>query len=154
MDLFSKIKDEHGIIIGTVIELIGSDPQTRRDRMDDLIIRIIAHMDAEEQTIYQSFEELDAVPRSLALRQEEEHHVARLMMTELNDRGITDDHWAAKLQVFRGILEQHMRVEESAMFDMAKDYFVDEDIERMTRRYEETEAGLFKDSRIGPLLRH
>jgi hemerythrin-like domain-containing protein len=153
MDLFGKIKDEHRIIIGTVIELTGSDPLTRRDRMDDLVIRIIAHMDAEEQSIYQSFEELDAVPRSLALRSEEEHHVARFMMNELLDRGITDEHWAAKLQVFRGLLERHMETEERDMFDLAKDYFVDEEIDKMTKQFDEVEIGLFKESRIGPLLR-
>lgn len=153
MDLFVRIKEEHRILLNTLTDLIGSDPATRRERMDDLAVRILMHMNAEEQSVYRAFEELDAVPRSLAIRHEEEHHVARMMMAELQDKGIEEEYWEAKLQVFRYILEHHKESEEKTMLNMALDYFDQEEIDTMTKQFEQVEAGLFKESRITSMKR-
>ncbi len=48
--------------------------------MNDLSIDILAHMDAEERSIYKAFEDVDPIARSLALRHEEEHSLARTLI--------------------------------------------------------------------------
>jgi|GEM_PF-4067514 len=121
--------------------------------MDDLTLRILAHMNAEEQSIYRAFEELDAIPRSMALRHEQEHHVAKMLMNELQERVVDDEVWQAKLQVFRFLVQHHVDSEESTLFDTAKDYFTDEEIRRITSEFERTEEELFRSSRIEPILK-
>jgi hemerythrin-like domain-containing protein len=153
MDVFEKMKEEHRIIINSIVGLIGSDPLTRRNLMNDLIIQILAHMNAEEQSVYKALEGLDAVPRSLAIRYYEEHHIAKVLMNELQDRGIDNEFWAAKLQVFRSIFERHIESEEKTIFDMALDYFAEDEILKIAKEYERIEADLFNKGRIEPIFR-
>jgi hemerythrin-like domain-containing protein len=153
MYVFDQMKGEHKMIIDTLTELIGSDPDTRRDRMDDLTVQIMTHMRAEERVLYLAFEGLDAVPRSFAERLGEEHHVARMIMNELGERGVDNEHWIAKLQVLRSLLERHMASEHGDLADMASDYFGEEEIDRISRDYQRVERDLFTRARIEPLIK-
>jgi hemerythrin-like domain-containing protein len=153
MDLFSKIREEHVILLGLVDDLVGADPITHRKTMDELTLRILAHMNAEEQSIYRAFEELDAIPRSVALRHEQEHHVAKMMMTELQDRIVDNEIWTAKLQVFQFVVKHHVESEEKTLFDIAQDYFNDEEISKIAQEFDRVEADLYKRSTIEPLTR-
>ena len=153
MDLFGKIREEHKTLLGLVDELVGADPATHRRSLDDLTLRVLAHMNAEEQSIYQAFEALDAIPRSMALRHEQEHHVAKMLMNELQDRVVDVEVWQAKLQVFRFLVQHHVDSEESTLFDTAVDYFTDEEINGITSEFERIEAELFRSSRIEPIIR-
>lgn len=153
MELFSQIRQEHKELLNDVDRLVGANPAQHRRSVDDLTIRLLAHWNAEEQSIYQAFEELDAVPRSLALRHEQEHHVMRLLMTELQEKVYNVEVWNAKLQVFRSVAQNHVDSEERTMFDMAGEYFNDEEINEMTRKFEDVEVDLFKESRIRPYTR-
>ena len=153
MDLFAKIREEHLVLLGLVDDLVGADPATHRRAMDDLTIRILAHMNAEEQSIYRAFEELDPVPRSVALRHEAEHHVAKTIMNDLQDRIVDIETWTAKLQVFQFLVKHHVESEEREMFDMVKDYFTDEETARIAEQYEQVEMDLYNLTRVGHLKR-
>lgn len=152
MDIFDKIREEHRRILKTMDDLVGSAPITRRDSINDLAMQILAHMNAEEQTIYLAFEALEAEPRSIALQNEEEHQVARYLLNGLRDKGLNEENWAAKLRVFRNILRSHIESEESIMLDQALGYFNQEEVDRMTVHYEQVENELFKRSRIDVLM--
>lgn len=136
----------------TMDELVGSDPATRRDELNDLGFQIIAHMNAEEQTIYPAFEALEGEYRSLAIKNEEEHQVGRYILNGLRDKGLSDEHWAGKLRVLRDILVRHAESEERVMLDQALDLFTEEEIDRMSRHYEVVEAELFKQSRMDLMI--
>lgn len=153
MDLFAKIKEEHKILLGLVDDLVGANPATHRRAIDDLTIHILAHMNAEEQSIYRAFEELDPIPRSVALRHEAEHHIIKVIMTDLQDRIVDDETWIAKLQVFQFLVKHHVDSEEKTLFDIAKDYFTDEEIVSLAAQFERVEADLYNLNRVGPLIR-
>ena len=152
MDIFSKIRDEHKRILRTMDELIGSAPDARRDSINDLAMQIMAHMNAEERTIFPAFEALESEPRSVAIQNAEEHQVARYLLNGLRDQGLNDETWAAKLRVFRNVLNAHIESEERVMLDQALGYFTQEEIDHISKRYEEVEAELFKKSRIDVLM--
>jgi hemerythrin-like domain-containing protein len=149
VDIFAKIREEHIVLLKLVDDLVGADPAIHRRTIDDLTIRILAHMNAEEQSIYQAFEELDPVPRSVALRHEAEHHVAKVIMTDLQDRIVDDETWTAKLQVFQFLIKHHVESEERTMFDMAKDYFTDEEMAKIAERFERVETEIYNLTRVG-----
>ncbi len=103
MEFFKKIMDEHKMILNTLSDISRGEPRDRRERMDDLVVLVITHMNAEEQSLYKAMEGLDTTCRSLALRHEEEHHIARYLMNEIQDEAINDEHWMAKVQVLTKI---------------------------------------------------
>lgn len=150
MDVFDKIREEHRSILATVDDLIGSDPESRRDEMNTLAMQIIAHMDAEERSIYKAFADADDILRPLALRHTEEHRVARYLMTELRDEGLDGEHWAARLQVFHAIISQHVQNEEKDMFDIALDYFDQKEVDAISKKFDTVEGELFKERMIVP----
>jgi hemerythrin superfamily protein len=55
MEVFDRIREEHRRILATMDDLIGSEPEKRKDEINSLAMQIIAHMDAEERTIYKAF---------------------------------------------------------------------------------------------------
>ncbi len=150
MDLFIKIKEEHKELLKITDSLIGADPVIHRSALDNLTIMLIAHMNAEEQTIYKAFEDLDAIPRSLALRHEQEHHMAKILLNELQDRVFDNEVWSAKLQLFHSILHGHIESEERAIFDTINDHFDGEEIRKMTKEFERVEDDMFALRRFGP----
>jgi len=150
MDVFARIREEHRKILATMDDLIGSDPESKRNGMNSLAMQIIAHMDAEERTIYKAFADADDILRPLALRHAEEHRVARYLMAELRDEGLDDEHWAARLQVFHAIIQLHVQSEEKEMFDIATDYFEQREVDAMSKKFEMVEEDLFKQRMITP----
>lgn len=144
MELFDKINGEHDVFSAQMNELVGSDPVSRRKQVLSLNAHILAHQKAEEDTIYEAFKQLDGVPRDLAMLRCEEHHVHCLLIKELEDPDLDDDRWSAKLRVLKFMYEHHADSEEKELYDMAVDYFTDDEIKDMMTKYEQVEARLFE----------
>ncbi|WP_019177088.1 hemerythrin domain-containing protein [Methanomassiliicoccus luminyensis] len=150
MELFDKIKAEHKEFNDQMTGLVGSDPVSRREKVIALNTFVLAHQKAEEETIYEAFKELDGVPRSMALVRCEEHHVHELLTTELEDEELADDIWVAKLKVLMFMYQHHASYEEKELYDMAVDYFTDDEIREFLKKYEEVEGRLFAAVRYPP----
>lgn len=144
LELFQKIKQEHQQFHGRFEAMVGSDPLSRREQLVKVNEYIYAHEQAEERTIYDAFKELDGEPRSMAQVRCEEHHVAQMLIREMADINLPDDIWVAKLEVLRFLYAHHTEKEENEMFDMAKDYFTDDEIMEMLKKYDRVEAQLFE----------
>ena len=108
-------------------------------RMNDLSIQILAHMEAEEWSIYKAFEDMDPITCSLALRSEEEHSMARYMFTRLREKGIELEYWAARLKVLQDFVRAHIEKEERTLFDIALDHLNEEEIDLMTKQFTDIE---------------
>ena len=67
MDVFDRIREEHRTILAIMDDLVGRDPESRRDEMNTLAMQIIAHMDAEERSIYKAFADADDILSDLGL---------------------------------------------------------------------------------------
>jgi len=151
MDLFGSIKKEHERIVETLNGLVGSDPNTRRNRMNDLTLQLVSHFDAEERSIYHAFEMQGPVLKSLAVQLTEEHRTLRGLTTDLRDPGLDDEHWAARLRLLIFLQKHHIESEEKTMFDIALEYFTQDEVETMTKDFEQVQATLVKKSQVlGP----
>lgn len=148
MDLFGRIREEHRQIFDKIDELTGCDPETRHDKLNELALQILAHMDAEERTIYSALEDMDDTPRSIAIQNEEEHQAARYLLDCLRERGLDDEHRTAWLKILRNAFKIHVESEESIMFEQALDCFTQEEIDSMTERFDQAEVSMFKISKI------
>lgn len=69
---------------------------------------------------------------------EEEHHVAKLLISELEDMGLGDDHFDAKFKVLAESVKHHIEEEESEMIPEAEGGLDTLDLgEKMAERKEE-----------------
>jgi len=146
MDLFEMIRKEHKEIMEATERLIGSDPADRVDTMGDLIVRALTHMSAEEHSIYPAIEQLQGVYRSIGLRNEEDHYMARAVLNDLLYKGLDHEHWTAKLQLLRDLFQRHMESEEDITFGAIAGHFTQEEINELADKYRKTQAEL---TRVG-----
>ena len=78
--------------------------------------------------------------RDIVLEGYEEHHVADLIVGELEETDYSDERWPAKWKVLKESLEHHMEEEESDMFPKAKKIFDDDELEALGARMEQIRA--------------
>ena len=74
---------------------------------------------------------------------DEEHHVAKLLIAELETMKASDDHWEAKFTVLSENVLHHVKEEEGEMFPKARELDIDYDAlgQQMLARKEELKAG-------------
>lgn len=99
----------------------AEDAATRRSGLDEIALKLSAHMTIEEAIFYPAVAELgtkkleDLVPESY-----EEHHVAKLVLAELPDVDPTDERFKAKVTVLSELIDHHVEEEEHEMFPAAE----------------------------------
>jgi hemerythrin-like domain-containing protein len=95
--------------------------KARRDGMDEIASKLLAHMAIEEEIFYPAVAEIgtkktdELVPEAL-----EEHHVARLVIDELPKVDPEDERFEAKMTVLAELIEHHVEEEEKEMFKAAE----------------------------------
>lgn len=147
MDLFGKIRMEHQKILGKIDELVGSSPEVQHEKINELLLQIIAHLDAEERTIYRTFKDLETETRMIAVQNEEEHQVTRYLVSGLKATGVAEEHWWARLKVLQNVFKGHIAFEEHVMFDRALDHFTQEEINDMAMQFDRVKTELVEKSR-------
>jgi hemerythrin-like domain-containing protein len=120
---FDLLKEEHGEVHDLLEELEQTSAgavKTREKLFTKLKMEIVPHMKAEEKAFYPSLKEAKSA-REDALESLEEHHVAELVLKELDRLDKDDEVWGAKLSVFKEIVGHHIEEEESTLFDAARE---------------------------------
>ena len=107
--------------------------QGRRELLETLTAELNAHELIEEKVLYP---ELAAHPeaRDVVLEGYEEHHVADLIVKELQEVAEDDEQWAAKFKVLKENIEHHIQEEEGEMFRTARSVFSRDQLEVMGAR--------------------
>jgi hemerythrin-like domain-containing protein len=77
------------------------------------------HEQMEEKILYPALKP-HAEARDLVLEGYQEHHVADLIVAELQKLSKDDERWGAKLKVLKENLEHHIEEEETQMFPIAR----------------------------------
>ena len=113
-DIFEDIREDHRIIRSYFTQALAGDT----DCYTQLRELLLSHMDAEEETLYPVLEERDQT-RFLSLSAEQEHHVARLLLKELDSMKRKDEHWMAKLRVLFENVDHHIQQEEDEVLRQA-----------------------------------
>jgi hemerythrin-like domain-containing protein len=106
---------------------------TRRQLLEILTAELNAHELMEEKVLYPA---LQAHPqaRDIVLEGFEEHHVADLIVKELQDVATNDQAWGAKFKVLKENIEHHIEEEEGSMFRLARGIFSAEELRRLGAR--------------------
>lgn len=107
-DLFKQVQDT-------------DDADERRELLDLIKEKLEMHMAAEEQVFYPAVRQIkmkkveELIPEAY-----EEHHVVKLVLTELPQVDPEDEQFKAKMTVLEELIEHHVKEEEKEMFKIAE----------------------------------
>lgn len=94
----------------------------RRELLATLAAELNAHELMEEKVLYPALQSHPQA-RDIVLEGYEEHHVADLIVAELQQVATNDEQWGAKFKVLKENIEHHIDEEESQMFRVARGLF-------------------------------
>lgn len=152
--LFQTLKNEHDEVQNFLAQLKGtSDARKRDDLFMKLQHSLVPHMKGEEKAFYPVLTENDE-SREHAFEALEEHHVAELVLNELMKMPKSDEHWGAKLSVFKELIDHHIEEEESEIFDDVSSFISEEKSDQIFSSYKQERdkvmAGMKEGAKAGP----
>jgi hemerythrin-like domain-containing protein len=96
--------------------------KSRTQLLATLATELNMHELIEERVLYPALKP-HAEARDIVLEGYQEHHVADLLVKELQALAKDDERWGAKFKVLKESLEHHIEEEESQMFHVARGVF-------------------------------
>ena len=113
----------------------------RREFLDQIATALQGHTAIEEEMFYPAVKGLETKKaEEMVAEAYEEHHVVKLVLAELPQVDVEDEHFGAKMTVLSELVEHHADEEEEEMFKTAKK-IGDDELEdlgtRMEARFEE-----------------
>lgn len=113
----------------------------RRALLARLTPLLTTHEAMEEQVLYPA---LKAHPeaKDIVLEGYQEHHVADVVLKELQELPPSDERWGAKLKVLKESLEHHIEEEEGDMFKKARAAFGKAELDDIGRRMQAMKKGM------------
>jgi hypothetical protein len=116
----------------------------RADLLRTIVSALTVHERIEEQLLYPALEKYPEA-HAIVLEGFQEHHVADLIVGELEDVATDDEQWAAKFKVLKENIEHHIQEEEGPMFRTARGVMPADELEllgaRMAKMKADAEAG-------------
>ena len=114
-DLFDKFEETNGS---------GSKAKIVSKILEELKI----HATVEEELFYPALRQKIDDEEGIMDEADEEHHVAKVLIAELEKMRGDEDHWAAKVTVLAESIRHHIKEEEGKMFKEARKTDIDFDI--------------------------
>ena len=99
-------------------ETVETDTEQAHAISQQILTELRLHTEMEEQIIYPLLKGQD---EKLFYEAQEEHHVAKTLMSELQDMETDEPSYQAKMLVLRENVEHHIKEEESEMFDKIRE---------------------------------
>ena len=111
-----------------------------RERLwKDVANEIRLHAKLEETHLYPALRDAEET-RAHVLRAHEEHHLAMILLEDVESVPFDDERWKAKFSVFRDDVERHAREEETELFPLARKVLDREAAEAVAGRIAEARA--------------
>ena len=123
-DAIAIIKGDHDRVKGLFEQFEKADDlRSKKKIAAEAIMELKIHAEIEEKIFYPSIRK--GVEKNLMNEADEEHHVAKLLIAELDQMDASDDHWEAKFTVLAENIRHHIKEEEGDMLPQAQKLDVD-----------------------------
>jgi len=109
--------------------------------IDEAVVELKIHAVIEEEIFYPVVRQ--HVGKDIMNEADEEHHVARVLIAELDQNGPRDDHRNAKFTVLAESVRHHIKEEEGEMLPKVKSLEID--FEKLGRQMLERKSSLKRD---------
>jgi hypothetical protein len=93
---------------------------TKAKIANDALMELKVHATVEEELFYPAVRQQIEDGQGIMDEADEEHHVARVLIAELEKMRGDEDHWEAKFKVLAESVRHHIKEEEAKMFKEAK----------------------------------
>jgi hypothetical protein len=114
-------------------ESTGQARRTRRELLATLTAELNAHELMEEKVFYPALQ-AHAETREIVLEGFQEHHIADVIVKELQAVAPNDEVWGAKFKVLKENIAHHIQEEEGNMFRFARGIFSREELRDLGAR--------------------
>ena len=104
--------------------------QRRRTLLATITAELNLHELIEEKLLYPALKKYPEA-RDIVLEGFQEHHVADLIVTELQDVATDDEQWGAKFKVLKENIDHHIEEEEGPMFRTARGVMSREELQAL-----------------------
>lgn len=137
-NIFEKIVEEHDEFKDMLSQLVDGK-SGNEDTFADFKKELVAHIQAEEQTLYESLKS-DKKGREMALVGTEEHRMGSTVLHKLD--AAKGEDWNVQLNLLKHLLEKHMEVEEQEVIPMAKKMLDKSKVDKLSEDFESIEEKL------------
>ncbi|HTZ34412.1 MAG TPA: hemerythrin domain-containing protein [Stellaceae bacterium] len=137
--ILQDLHNDHGEV-DTLLTRIrdSSDPAERERLFREMKVKLLPHLQAEQEVLYQRLEAGKSVDsRRFGYEGTSEHEAAEQQVVKM--MRLTDpmsDQWEGELKVLIDLIEHHVTEEESTGFSCARDEFDTEELEAMSRQFQ------------------
>src|SRR4030095_1505349 len=114
-DLFERFEDTNG-------------SATKAKIVSEALMALRVHATVEEELFYPAVRQNIEDEEGIMDEADEEHHVAKVLIAELENMTGDEEHWDAKFKVLAESVRHHIKEEEGKMFKEAKKTEIDFDI--------------------------
>ncbi len=142
-ELFDALKHDHAEVkdlLARMKETSEGAIKTRDNLLEKLRNEIVPHMRGEERGLYPIMEKYKETKKD-AFEAEDEHHVARIVMHELEEMNPQDERWAAKQKVLSELIHHHIEEEESKIFKEVREKFSDQEAKEALEALKDAKSG-------------
>lgn len=137
-NIFEKIKEEHDEFKDMLSQLEGGK-RGKEESFEDFKKELVAHIKAEEQTLYESIKS-DKKGKEMVLVGIEEHKMGSMVLQKL-DEAVEED-WNVQLNLLKHLLEKHIEVEEEEVIPMAQKMLDKSKVDEISEEFESIEEKL------------
>ncbi len=141
--LYEEIRKDHENIRALLEKLRRTSMNQsvkRKGYLAALREKLEPHMRAEEHVIYPALT-VDEETGEDALDAAEEHHIAQILLDELELLPVTDEHWGAKLRVLKEVVLRHLDEEEDRIFDDIREVVPSSREQEMLKEFMDAKMG-------------
>lgn len=143
-EFFQMLKKDHVEQKGILGQLTETKEAKKREELfKKLKEELVPHMKAEESTFYPPLLAKKEA-REDAMEGVEEHHVSDMVFKELEKMPKGEDQWAAKMSVFKELVEHHIKDEESKVFKSAEKALNHDEIQNIMKKFDQEKQKIKK----------
>lgn len=137
-DIFERIEDEHQEF-KEMLSKLESGQSGNEDTFSQFRTELSAHIQAEEQTLYESLK-MDKKGKEMALVGTEEHRMGTQVLHKLEKA--TGEDWNVQLTLLKHLLEKHIEVEEAEVIPMAQKMLEQSKVDMISKDFKAIEEKL------------
>ena len=119
-DVFEMLKTDHRHVQDLFTRFEDADKRTRASIAEEALTALEVHAALEEQLVYPAIAEVIDDEETIN-EAKEEHHVAKLLIKELQKMDAGDEAFGTKFKVLGELVSHHIEEEEGEVFPQAQE---------------------------------
>lgn len=130
-DIYSILTSEHDRVLNMFDEAINN---RSKDTFLQIKDELNSHMSGEEEVLYPLLKDRNST-HDIAMEGYQEHHLAKVLLSELEVMDERSDMWVPKMKVLKETVRHHVKEEEKQMFPDAQREMSESESREVAQKY-------------------